>query len=289
MKPAAFTYHAPSTLGEVFELFAAHGEEAKILAGGQSLGPMMNMRLAQPAHVIDVNGIAELDFILEENGALAVGALARHREVETSSLVRAVCPILAKAASSVGNYTIRQRGTMGGSLAHADPAAQFPLIAVLLGAEVTIASPRGTRTVPAAEFFVSVFTTDIAADEVITKVRFPALVAGEGWGFQMLSRRVGDFAIVAAAATVILHGSRVVSLRLALGGVTDRPVALADLVSELTGVEPDAAWLERAASGAMSGVEPDDDPKVPAAYRRELAAVLVRRALEDCLDAAGEG
>ncbi|MFQ6017464.1 MAG: FAD binding domain-containing protein [Kiloniellaceae bacterium] len=289
MKPAAFTYHAPRSLEEVFDLLAAHGEDAKILAGGQSLGPMMNLRLAQPGHVIDLNGIAGLDFIREENGALAIGALARHRAVETSPLVAEACPILARAAATVGHYVIRHRGTMGGSLAHADPAAQFPLIAVLLGAEVTLASPRGTRKIPAGEFFVSILTTAIAADEVITKVCFPARAAGEGWGFRMLSRRVGDFAIVAAAATVTLHAGRVAKLRLALGGVEDRPVALTELASELTGAEPDAAWLARAASGTASGIEPQDDPKVPAVYRRELAEVLTRRALEDCLGTANEG
>ena len=158
MKPAAFTYHAPSSLDELFRLFAAHGEEAKILAGGQSLVPMMNLRLAQPSHLLDVNGIAELDFIAEDEGALAIGALTRHRAVETSPLVARLCPILAKAAASVGHYAIRQRGTMGGSQAHADPAAQFPLIAVLLGAEIIVASAPRLRAGSRRPSFSSQFS-----------------------------------------------------------------------------------------------------------------------------------
>ncbi len=290
MKPTPFTYHAAKTLDDVFAVLDTHGDDAKILAGGQSLGPMMNMRLAQPAHVVDVNGLADLDFVREDAGRLEIGALTRHHTVATSDLVAARCPVLAAAARTVGHYAIRQRGTFGGSLAHADPAAQFPLIAVLLDAEIDIASARGPRTVPASAFFVSIFTTALEEDEMVIQVRFPPLLRGEGWGYRQESRRVGDFAMVAVAATLALEpDGRVRGLRLALGGVADRPLALTEEAAELVGDLPDGAWLARLADWAAARLQPAVDPRVPAEYRRELTAVLVRRALGDCVATAARG
>ena len=290
MKPASFTYHSAKTLDDVFAVFEAHGEDATILAGGQSLGPMMNMRLAQPAHVIDVNGLPDLEFVREEGGRIEIGALTRHHTLATSKLVAERCPVLAAGARTVGHYAIRQRGTFGGSLAHADPAAELPLLAVLLDAEIAIASARGRRTLPAGEFFVSIFTTALEADEMVIQVSLPALARGEGWGFRQLSRRAGDFAIVAVAATLVLDADgRVGCLRLVLGGVADAPLALTKEAKELAGRRPDGAWLERAAAWAAARIEPAADPRVPAEYRRELTAVLVRRALEDCVATAARG
>ena len=290
MKPAPFTYHAATSLEDVFAVLDTHGDDAKILAGGQSLGPMMNMRLAQPAHIVDVNRLPDLDFVREDGGRLEIGALTRHHTVATSERVAERCPVLAAAARTVGHYAIRQRGTFGGSLAHADPAAQFPLIAVLLDAEITVASARGSRTVPASAFFLSIFTTALEADEMVLHVRFPPVLRGEGWGYRQESRRVGDFAIVAVAATLVLEADgRVGGLRLALGGVGDRPVSLTEEASELAGCQPDEAWVARAATWAAGRIEPAADPRVPVEYRRELTAVLVRRALADCLATAAGG
>ncbi len=284
MKPAPFTYHAAKTLDDVFAIFETHGEDARILAGGQSLGPMMNMRLARPAHVIDVNHLPDLDFVREKGGRMEIGALTRHHTIGTSELIAERCPVLAAAARTVGHYAIRQRGTFGGSVAHADPAAQFPLIAVLLDAEIVLASVRGLRTVPAIEFFVSIFTTALEADEMVIEARLPSLARGEGWGYRQQSRRAGDFAIVAVAATLVLEADgRVGRLRLALGGVGDTPLALTENATELAGDLPDGAWLERVAAWAAARIQPANDPWVPTEYRRELTAVLVRRALEDCL------
>lgn len=290
MKPAPFSYHRARSLQDVVALFETCGQDAKILAGGQSLGPMMNMRLAQPAHVIDINGIGDLSFIREEGERIAIGALTRHREVETSTLVRAACPVLARAAETVGHYAIRQRGTFGGSLAHGDPAAQFPLLATLLGAEFELLSRRGVRRMPAADFFLSVFTTALDPDEILTLARFPRLAQGEGWGFRMLSRRAGDFAIAAVAATLRLDRSgRVKSLRLAVGAVEATPKGVDDVAADSLGRMPDAAWAWTVAAAVAERLDPMDDPRTPAEFRRELAGVLVRRALGDCIETARAG
>jgi carbon-monoxide dehydrogenase medium subunit len=281
VKPAAFTYHRARSLADVFALLAAHGDAAKVIAGGQSLGPMLNVRLAQPEHLIDLNDLHDLSYIRDAGTAIAVGALARHDDVASSELARSACPLLADAAGTVGHYAIRQRGTMGGSLAHADPAAQLPLVAVALNAEIDIASARGRRTLAARDFFVSVMTTALEADEIIVEVRFPTLGAREGSAFELFSRRHGDFAIVAAAATVALDGGgRVARVGLTVGGVDAVPVSLDEIAPRFVGREANAEWCAGFAQAARERIEPADDLRIPADYRRELCAALTRRALE---------
>jgi len=203
-----------------------------------------------------------------------------------SDLVRRRCPLLAEAAAGVGHYAIRQRGTLGGSLAHADPAAQLPLVAVVLGAQIEVASRRGRRRLPAAEFFLSVMTTALAADELIVAVCFPALAAREGTAFRLFSRRHGDFALVSVAASVRLGGGRVECLRLGVGGVQSVPALLGELATRQRGRAADGAWVEEVAAAARAAVQAEDDERIPELYRRELVEVLVARALAAALERA---
>jgi carbon-monoxide dehydrogenase medium subunit len=288
MKPTAFTYHRPRALAEVLALLAEHGDAAKILAGGQSLGPMLNMRLAQPAHLIDINDLREFADIRDAGGTIAVGALARQHDVARSELVRGSCPLLAEATATIGHYAIRQRGTVGGSLAHADPAAQLPLIAITLGAAIDVVGPRGRRTMPAAEFFVSVMTTALEADELVAEVRFPKQAPGEGVAFELFSQRHGDFALAAVAATVAMAADgRVRSIRLGAGGVDAVPLVLTDAVRPLVGRAPDERWCDEVTDAATAHVNPEDTPRVPARFRQEVCAVLMRRALARAAARAG--
>ncbi|HTO48202.1 MAG TPA: FAD binding domain-containing protein [Burkholderiales bacterium] len=272
MKPAPFRYHRPQSLDEALALLAGLGADAKLIAGGQSLGPMMNMRLAQPAELIDLNALPGLDGIRDHPDSLEIGALACHHTVASSPVVRKCCPLLAEAAQTIGHYAIRSRGTLGGSLAHADPAAQLPLVAATLGAEIAVVGPRGERRIAAGEFFVSLMTTALEPDEILVSARFPKTAPGERHAYAQFSRRRGDFALVAVAATL---SSR--ALRLGIGGAEDKPVLLTDTVA---GGGPDPAALARKAREA---VHPVEDPRVPAVYRRELVEVLTRRALQKCL------
>lgn len=269
MKPAPFRYHRPQSLGQALDLLSRH-PDAKLIAGGQSLGPMLNMRLAQPADLIDLNGLAGLDAIREVAEFVEIGALARHHAVATSALVRERCPLLAEAAQAIGHYAIRCRGTLGGSLAHADPAAQLPLVAVTLGAEIQVAGRGGERRIAAEDFFVSLMTTTLEPDEIVVSVRFPKAASGERHAYEQFSRRQGDFAIVAVAAVL-----GVSDLRIGVGGAEDKPRLLRTPAGK-----PDAVALARQAREA---VQPAENPRVPAVYRRELVEVLTRRAIEKCL------
>jgi carbon-monoxide dehydrogenase medium subunit len=285
MKPAVFAYFRPTSLEEVLTQLA-QSDNAKVIAGGQSLGPMMNMRLAAPAALVDLNDLTELAYVHDVGDMLEIGALTRHFQVEQSALVRDLCPLLAQAARTIGHYAIRERGTLGGSLAHADPAAQLGLIAVTLGAQINIVSVRGERTVAAADFFVTVMATALEPDEVIRSVQFPKIAANEGTAFRLFNRRHGDFAIVAVAATVALHEGRVVRLRIGLGGNSPVPLAYDALASAFVGRIPDAAWIAELARAVRDAIEPEEDARIPATYRRELTETLVRRAVLRALERA---
>jgi carbon-monoxide dehydrogenase medium subunit len=279
VKPAPFRYHRPQSLGQALDLLSQYSD-AKVIAGGQSLGPMLNMRLAQPAELIDLNGLAGLDSIDEVEGFIRIGALARHHAVASSAVVRKHCPLLAEAAQAIGHYAIRCRGTIGGSLAHADPAAQLPLVAATLGAEIDVAGKRGGRRIAAANFFVSLMTTALEPDEILVSVTFPKLAAGEAHCYLQFSRRRGDFAIVGVAATLLRDARGAVKrLRLGLGGAESTPVVLDELAARASGQMPDRDWAMALAAAAREAVQPAEDPRVPAVYRRELVEVLVRRAL----------
>jgi carbon-monoxide dehydrogenase medium subunit len=275
MKPARFAYEAPPTLAAALAMLAARRDDARVIAGGQSLVPMMNMRLAQPACLVDINGIAELSAIDLQRDRLVVGALVRHADLARGALVRERCPMLAHAAASIGHYAIRQRGTIGGSLAHADPAAQLPLVAVALDAEIEIASARGRRLEPAASFFRSIFTTSIEPDELLIAVHIPVSSPSEGWAFKLFTRRAGDFALISVAVTLARRaGGGIGRLRLAAGGIGSTPVRL-DAAVPHDAVDPrDAMWPRRTADVIALAADIEENERVPAAYRRDLLAAL---------------
>jgi carbon-monoxide dehydrogenase medium subunit len=285
MKPATFCYFRPASIEEALARLAT-AENAKLIAGGQSLGPMMNMRLAAPAALVDLNDLSELAYVREAGEMLEIGALTRHYQVAESALVWRRCPLLALAARTIGHYAIRQRGTLGGSLAHADPAAQYGLIAVTLGARIEVLSVRGRRSIPAAEFFLGVMATALEPDEMIRAVLFPMAAAQEGAAFRLFNRRHGDFAIVAVAATVALHDGLVKRLRLGVASGGAAPACYEELARQFEGRGPSPAWIDELARAAREAIAPDEDARIPVIYRRELAEDLVRRAVERALSKA---
>jgi CO/xanthine dehydrogenase FAD-binding subunit len=287
MKPAPFLYAAPSTLAEAITLLATHGEQAKLLAGGQSLVPMMNFRLARPEYIIDLNKIPALDAITEQDNTLVVGAMTRQRSIERSALVRQRYPLLLEAIQLVGHTAIRNRGTVGGSIAHADPAAELPAVLLTYGGSVTVQGPQGVRQIPAAELFLTYFTTTLAADEILTEVRFPRWPQGTGWCFLEESRRHGDFAMVGVAALATLDtAGRCTRVAVALTGVGGTPHNVGEAATMLLGQVPDTVRLADVGQAAAAGVEPEGDIHASAAFRRHLSGVLTRRALRKAVERA---
>jgi CO/xanthine dehydrogenase FAD-binding subunit len=287
MKPAPFMYAAPSTLAEAITLLATHGDKAKLLAGGQSLVPMMNFRLARPEYVIDLNRVAGLDGITEQDGVLIIGAMTRQRTLERSEVIRQHYALLLEATQLIGHTAIRNRGTVGGSIAHADPAAELPAVLLAYGGSVTAQGPNGVRQIPATDLFLTYFTTTLAADEILTQVRFPRWPQGTGWCFLEESRRHGDFAMVGIAVLLTLdsvqHCTRAAVALIGVGGVPYQVTEAADI---LVGHVPDAARIAAIAQAASTGVEPESDIHASAAFRRHLSGVLTRRALHKAVERA---
>jgi CO/xanthine dehydrogenase FAD-binding subunit len=274
----AFEYIAPTTVEEALDLLAVHRDDAKVLAGGQSLVPLLGYRLARPRVVVDINGVP-LDGVSVATGRLGVGALTRHATLEESSEIARHCPVLREAAALIGNGRVRTLGTLGGSLAHADPAAELPMVMVALDAQLGIAGRAGRRAVAARDFFTGYLTTALAPDELITGVDVP-VTRDMGWAVEELSRRAGDFAIVAVAALIRLDGrGRIDDARVAFGGVGPAPLRVPAAEDRLRGAEPTAERLGQAADAARDALRPESDAFVSAAYRRLLAGVLARRAL----------
>ena len=280
MKPPPFEYHAPGSLPEALELLATLGDEAKVLAGGQSLVPLLNLRLARPAHLIDINNLTELAEIGSLDGGLRIGALVRQRAAERSALVGERCPLLADALPMIGHPQIRNRGTIGGSLAHADPASELPAVAAALDADLVVRSSRGQRVLKAADFFVSYLTTSLAPDELLVELRLSAWPAGTGWAYLEVSRRHGDFAMVGVASTLRLapDGS-IAAARLAYTGAGEAPVRAHDAESKLIGQPAVESTFAAAASAAIAVLDPPSDVHATAAYRRHITGTLTRRAL----------
>ena len=285
MKAAEFDYvRADSVAGACAALAAAGpGEEHKIIAGGQTLVPLMAMRLARPTLLVDIDGIAGLDGIARGDGEIAIGAMTRQRAAELSPLVQGELPLLAKALRFVGHLQTRNRGTVGGSLVHGDPAAEIPLVAVTLDAELAAEGIEGGRTYPADGFFEAPMVTAIGADECLTGARFPVWTGARlGTGFQEIASRRGDFAIVAAAAQLALDGDgRCARIAAALGGVAPRPVRIAALESALVGSALEDGDIEAALASVDAAIEPDDDLHASAAYRGRVARVLLGRAIRE--------
>jgi carbon-monoxide dehydrogenase medium subunit len=279
MKPPAFEYVAVASTEEAVAELARHGEAAKLLAGGQSLMPILNLRLAAPARLVDLNRVTTLAYIEERAGGVAIGAMTRQRTVERSALVAARVPLLAEALPWVGHSTIRNRGTIGGSLAHADPAAELSAVAACLDARITVRSSGGERTIAARDFFTGYLTTAVAPTELLTEVWVPDRPAGTGHAWIEIARRHGDYALVGVAAMVTLEGAIVREARLALIGVDGVPVRPRVAERALAGSPLSAASMAAAADHACRDLEPHGDIHATAAYRRHVAGVLIVRAL----------
>jgi len=285
MKPARFRYARAASLAEAAALLAAGHGETKLLAGGQSLVPMLNMRLVRPAVLVDLNGLAELQGIAPTpDGGLRIGALTRHAELATSPIVGERAPLLAEAARHVGHAAIRNRGTLGGSVAHADPAAELPAALVALEARIGMIGARGTRVVPASEFFRGLLSTALEPDEILTEIRVPAQASG--WGFVEVARRPGDFALAGVAAVVRAGPGppfRCEHARVVGFGVGDRPLRLTGAERLLTGAPLDAKTAAEAGAAAGPACDPPADVHGSAEYRRHLATVLTESALLQAL------
>jgi len=278
MKPPPFEYYDPTTIAEVVGLLGRL-ENAKLLACGQSLMPMLNMRFVLPDHVVDLNRVEGLSYIREANGAIEIGAMTRQRDLEFSDVVRVRCPLMHEAIQQIGHRQTRNRGTIGGSLCHLDPAAELVSIAAALDATVTVAGANGSRTIDFADFPVAYMTPAIEPQEVVTAVRLPTWPAGHGSAFIEFSRRHGDFAIVSAAALLEADGTgNVTRASVTIGGAGVAPVRARAVEQALLGQIPDDALL-RAACESCREIEAIDDIHAPASYRQHLAAVLSRRAL----------
>jgi carbon-monoxide dehydrogenase medium subunit len=287
MKLPPVEYEAPTTVAEAIDLLAEHGDEASVLAGGQSLIPLLALRLARPAVLIDINGVAGLYGVSATDGQVAIGATTREYVAEESGIVAGTLPLLAAALPLIGHEAIRSRGTIGGSLAHADPAAELPAVARALDAEFVVRGPSGERVIPAAQWFEGYLTTARRGDELLVEVRFPAAGPDTGASFEEVARRHGDFAIVGLAASLTLSGEAISDARLAFAGLSDVPVRAVEAEDLLVGEGPSAELFDEAAHRATEDIDPPADLHGSADYRRKVAAVLVRRGLRAAADSAG--
>jgi CO/xanthine dehydrogenase FAD-binding subunit len=288
MKPAAFDYYRPPTLEEALALLDQYGDDAKPLAGGQSLIPAMNFRLAAPAVLVDLNDLRELDYITGGPGPLRVGGMTRQRQVERSALVATSAPLMSETMPSIAHPAIRNRGTIGGSLAHADPAAELPAVMLALNASLVVRSKTGLRKVAAQDFFTGLFATALQSGELLTAVEIPQQPAGTGYAFQEISRRHGDFALAGVAAVVQMNGNGLChDARIALLSVGDRPMLAEEAAKALRGQRPSAEAMRASADAAStSDIDPPSDIHASAVYRRQLANVLTRRVLQKAFDRA---
>jgi aerobic carbon-monoxide dehydrogenase medium subunit len=281
-------YQAPATAAEAIDLLAEYQDEASVLAGGQSLIPLLALRLAQPAVLIDINGVEELAGVTATDGWVTIGATTREYVAEASGAIADALPLLAAALPLIGHEAIRSRGTVGGSLAHADPAAELPAVARALDAEFVVRGPSGERVIPAAEWFEGYLTTSRGPDELLTEVRFPAAGRGTGTSFQEVARRHGDFAVVGLATSVTLSDGVIGEARLALAGVSDVPVRARGAEDLLAGQRPSAELFDEAARRVSGDINPPADLHGSAEYRRKVAAALVRRGLREAVGNAQE-
>ena len=289
MKLPPVEYEAPTTVAEAVDLLAEHTDEASVLAGGQSLIPLLALRLAHPAVLIDINGIDELSGVSATNGWVAIGATTREYVAEESGTLADAVPLLAAALPLIGHEAIRNRGTIGGSLAHADPAAELPAVARALDAEFVVRGQSGERIIPAAGWFEGYLTTSRGPDELLVEVRFPAAGPGTGISFQEVARRHGDFAIVGLAASLTLSQGAISEARLAFAGMSDVPLRATDAEDLLAGQAPSAELFDEAARRATDDVDPPADLHGSSDYRKKVAAAVVRRGLRAAADNASRG
>ncbi|MTV14069.1 MULTISPECIES: FAD binding domain-containing protein [Bradyrhizobium] len=286
MKPAQFEYVSPSTIDAAIAALVASNGEGKVLAGGQSLLPLLNFRMARPAVLVDLNGIDGLSYIEDRGDRIAIGALARHRELEHSLLIASKLPVMSAAMRHVAHLAIRNRGTIGGSLSHADPAAELPMLATFYEAEISVQGPSGRRTIAAGNFFVDALTNCLEPEEIVVEVEFPVLKQ-DGWAFEEVARRFGDFALASIAVSVRRGPARLEAARVAVMGVADTPRRLREAEDELVAMALDDTTPDRFAEIVVSLVAPNDDLHASADYRKHLLAQLARRALRTALAMKG--
>jgi len=289
MKPAPFEYFAPENVPEVLALLEQYGDEAKVLAGGQSLMPLMNLRLARPKVVIDIGRLSELQYIAPlSNGDLAVGAFTRQRTVERSDLVQSENPLLAATIPLISHAQIRNRGTIGGSIAHADPAAELPALSVALEAEFTVRSSRNQRVIRSQDFFLGYMTTALQPSELLTEIRIPAWDPRLGWAVSEVSRREGDFALVGVIVLLRLDNDVCENARITLFGVGAAPVRMRKAEEMLRGRRADGKAIAEAAGIVSEDLQPDSDLHASAEYRKEVGGTLTRRSLVEAISRARE-
>jgi carbon-monoxide dehydrogenase medium subunit len=286
MKPAKFDYVAPTTLDAAVAALVAANGDGKVLAGGQSLMPLLNFRMARPAVLVDLNGIKELSFIELRGDRVAVGALTRHREIEHSALIASHLPVMAAAMRHVAHLAIRNRGTIGGSLSHADPAAELPMMAVFYGATLLVQGPESRRAIAAQDFFVDALTNCLEPEEIVAEIEFPIL-QHDGWAFEEVARRFGDFALASIAVSLRRGPCRITDARAAVMGVADTPLRLEDVEKQLANIEIDDFTAERFSELVTSSVTPNNDLHGSAEYRLHLLGALAKRAMQTALASKG--
>jgi CO/xanthine dehydrogenase FAD-binding subunit len=281
LKPADFQYHRPRQTDEALSLLNELGEDGKILAGGQSLMPLMNFRLAQPRHLIDINFIEGLDYIRNENGRVKIGCLTRQSRLLNDPIIAQSCPLLAVSCTFVGYNQTRNRGTVCGSLAHADPAGEFPAVWLALDGLVSVGNLTSRREIAAKDLFVSYYTTALASNELILETSIPEVPQNAGWSFMEFARRFGDFAIVAVAVQLVADGDKISDARIALTGVGDKPWREREVEEMLIGEDSSVKLFRDVGAEVSKRISPGSDLHASAGYRRSLSEVLTRRALTD--------
>jgi aerobic carbon-monoxide dehydrogenase medium subunit len=280
MIPGSFTYHRPASVSEAVQLLARLGEDARPLAGGHSLIPMMKLRLAQPQHLVDLGKIAGLKGIRQEQGEIVIGAMTTQAEIIASALLAEKAPILIEAAKVIADPQVRSLGTIGGNIANGDPGNDMPGVLQCLDGRYVLTGPNGTRQIAAREFYEAAFFTKLGPGEIVTELRFASPPSGHGWAYEKLKRKVGDYAVAAAAVTLTLSGNTCKGASIALTNVASTPLYAADAVKALVGSTLDKAAIDKAAGAAMSICDPVADSRGPSEYRRSVLGVIVRRAID---------
>lgn len=287
MIPPSFEYHAPNSVDDAIALLSQYGDEAKILAGGHSLLPMMKLRFAEPEHLVDINNIDSLKGIREENSEIVIGAMTSENDLIASALLQQKCPLLPEAAKLIADPQVRNRGTIGGDISHGDPANDQPALMLALDAKFTLVGPNGSREVPASDFFLGTFYTALEADEIMTEIRIAPQLANTGASYHKLKRKTGDFATAAAAAVITLSGETCVSARIALTNLGATALRATEAEAVLAGQVINDSLIEQAAAKSMEICDPAEDLRGDAEYKTHMGGEMTRRAIREAIKRAG--
>ncbi len=282
MIPSGFQYHTPSSVAEALSLLAQH-EDAKVIAGGHSLLPMMKLRFAEPAHLVDINGISELKGIREDGNTIKIGAMTRENELISSSIIREKCPLISEAAKLIADPQVRNRGTIGGDIAHGDPSNDHPAIMMALDARFVVKGPDGERVLPASGFFLGTYWTQLEEGELLTEIQVPVLASGTGYAFNKLKRKTGDYATAASPVVLTMDGERCAEIRIGLTNVAPMAIRAEPAEDVLRGQVISDALIEQAAQEVMNVCEPAEDLRGDAEYKTHMAAEMARRSIRDAL------